>query len=143
MRRFKRIVGGLFILFVLLCGVGFYLGWLHISSSHDDANKTFIVSLEVNKAKLVGETEAVKEKAQELGHSLSGTKSAKGTIAKVDELDHRFTLTTEDSKEMVFQVPSTSKASLKDLRPGEQVTVAYKVTEEQNVAQNVTVVWSF
>jgi translation initiation factor IF-1 len=140
MRKIRRIFWGLVILVAIGFGLGLYLGWFSFSTRRDTENNMYVCSLEVHKGKISGDTEAAKDKAKQLGVPVDTAKKTKGTLVKAEEND-RFTVQTEDHKEMVFQVPPSSKARVKDLRPGDNVTVAYKVEDDKNIAQTITVEW--
>jgi hypothetical protein len=141
MRRFKHFVGALIVLAAIGFVIGLYLGWFHFSTSNDPENGRYVISLEVNKGKLVGDTEAAKGKVENMTGSLGTTKVAKGKLVKVDEADRQFSISEQDNKEMEFQVPASSKVRLKDLQAGDEVTVHYTVNEDKNQAQTITVSW--
>jgi hypothetical protein len=141
MRRVKRVFWGLVLLGALTFGVGLYFGWFSFSSHHDVENNRTLLILEINRGKITGDTNSARQKAsEELGLPV-GTKTATGTLVKVDEAD-RFTLKTGDRNEITFHVRSTSKFRLKDLQPGDKMSVSYKVEDQENVAQMVTVEWN-
>ncbi len=143
MRRFKHILAGLFLVILIAIGCGLYLGWIEVFTHRDEENKQYVVSVAINEHKLSGDTEAAKRRAQEIGNPLTGIKSARGSLGKIDEAQHFFTLTEEDHVEMIFVVPSATSVGLKELHSGEQVNVEYKVEDGHNVAQSVTTIRKF
>jgi len=141
MRRFKHFVGALIFLAAVGIVIGLYLGWFHFSTSSDPENGRYVISLEVNKGKVIGDTNTAKGKVNEIAGSLETTKVSKGKLVKIEEASHRFSIAGQDNKEMEFQVPASSKARLKDLQAGDEVTVHYTVEGDKNQAQTITVIW--
>jgi len=140
MRRIKRIIGGLAIVAAVGLGLGLYLGWFRFSTHRDVDNNMYVCSLEIHNGRISGDTETVKDKAKDLGVPIDTTKTAHGTFVKAEDNDH-FVLQTEGRKEMTFQVPPSSKARVKDLHPGDNVKVNYKVEDGKDIAQTITVEW--
>jgi hypothetical protein len=141
MRRFTQFVGALVVVIAVVVAIGMCLGWLHFSTSNEPENGRYVVSLEVNKGKIMGDTDVAKGKVNEIAGSLEATKVAKGKLVKVEEASHRFSIAGQDNTEMEFQVPASSTARLKDLQAGDEVSVHYTVVGEKNQAQTITVIW--
>ncbi len=141
MRGFKRLVGALIVLAAVGFVIGLSLGWFHFSTSNDPANGRYVISLEVNKGKVIGDTDAAKGKVEKMTGSLQTTKVAKGKLVKVEEANRRFSIAEPDNKELEFQVPASSKVRLKDLQAGDEVTVHYTVDGNTNLVQTITVIW--
>jgi hypothetical protein len=141
MRRFTQFVGALIVVIALAVVIGMCLGWLHFSASNEPEHGRYVISLEVNKGKVIGDTDVAKGKVNEIAGSIEATKVAKGKLVKVEEASHRFSIAGQDNKEMEFQVPASSKARLKDLQAGDEVSVHYIVVGDKNQAQTITVIW--
>lgn len=143
MRRFKRIGSGLFIVLVIVLGIGFYLGWFQFATDRDEENKSYLIKLAINYGKLAGDTEVARQKGHDIINPATGTKSVRGTLGKIDEAQHFFILLADDNTEYVFLVPSTTSVGLKELHSGDPVTVEYKGDDGRNIAQSVTVIRKF
>lgn len=150
---FKAITA-LVVLLALGFGVGLYLDWFHLSVKRPAAegDKKLTVSLEVNTEKVKDAAEAAKQKGKEIGAAIkekidtvAGTETAKGTVVKVEEAEHRLTVMTSENKELTVLVEESSKVrlkdapmQLKDLQEGDEVTVIYTVKDGKNIARAVT-----
>jgi hypothetical protein len=144
-----------FIIFVLVVGAavgfGYYCGWLRFSSEREQGKVA--VGMQVDTDKIKSDARATEDKARRLTEKFKGgaeeaehAETVKGTVTSVDESDRRLMLSTAENKELTIQLDSGTKirardtqAALKDLRPGDQVTVAFHVKDGKNLAQSITV----
>jgi hypothetical protein len=150
----RKLIGTVVILAAIFVGLGAYLDWFNLSSREKGSDhKKTTVTLEVDKGKMQEDTEAARQKAGEFGEkvktkidSLGGTETVKGTVIKVSEGDHHFTLMTAANKELTFDMDASSQvrftdreASMKDLKAGDQATVTYKVKDGKNMARSIAI----
>jgi hypothetical protein len=150
----RKLIGTAVILAALFLGLGFYLDWFNLSSQQKDSDhKKTTITLEVDKEKMHEDTEAARQKAGDFGDkvktkidSLGGTETVKGSVIKVNEGDHLFTLMTASNKELTFEIDASSQvrlndreASMNDLKAGHHVTVTYKVKDGKNMARSIAI----
>jgi hypothetical protein len=144
----------LIVLIAIVVGVGFYLGWFAVSMDRNvDGNGKITVSLDINPGKISGTTQAVAQKAEQVGHGIKdkidghgNAETVKGTIAKVEPAAKRVVVMTSGDKEVTIVVEPASKVRLNDaeiklddLRVGDQINADYDVKDGQNIARSVTV----
>lgn len=61
----KQLLAVFVLLAAAVVGLGFYLGWFHVSTGGTDGNPNATITVDQNKMK--ADQEAAKEKAQDLG----------------------------------------------------------------------------
>ena len=86
----KKLLAVLFVLVLLVIGVGFYRGWFTVSKSDPDAgNNKVNVNLTVDGDKMQEDAEAVKKKAAELTENVTGGEKNPddSTAEKVKSID--------------------------------------------------------
>jgi len=156
MRKFLSILLlATFLACLIAVGLGFYAGWFTTTTQRDPAQDgKVVVALEVDTDKIKADTkdarktvekagEAVKDKLQEL----AGSTTVQGKVMDVDETTRTLTLTTSEGKELTVQVAPQAEVQLmgkdgglKDLQPGDDVTVVYKSEDGKNLARSIIAV---
>jgi hypothetical protein len=150
----RRLAFYLIVLFVALAALGYYRNWFTISTNSAGADNHKVgVNVEVDPAKIKGDTEAAGERVKTLGQSvhknltaLAGGETVKGALVHVEESKRQLTVATADKKEVLISIEDSSilkkkdKAiHLEDLKSGDSVTVVYEVSHGVKVARSVTV----
>jgi hypothetical protein len=72
----------------------------------------------------------------------AGTETVQGTVRKIDESAHQFTLATADGKEATIALESSSMVSggsFRGLQVGDHVTATCRTEEGKKVARQVTI----
>src|SRR5262245_63352004 len=78
--RMRRLLIVLVLLMVVVAGVGYYLGWYHVSTGGEDGKNT--PSITVDQGKIEADKEKAKEKAQDLGEKVKEKVNAAGDKGK-------------------------------------------------------------
>jgi hypothetical protein len=77
----SRLLGVLLLLVVGIAGLGFYLGWFHVSTSQADQKTNITVT--VDQDKIQEDKEKAKDKVQEFGRNLK-EKAGSATTGKTE-----------------------------------------------------------
>jgi hypothetical protein len=134
----RAILLALLLVVVVVLGVGFYLGWFHLSARHDAATDQVHLVFDINRGKI--EQDAKKAGAPKESHQ------AKGQVVEIDEATSRLSIRTADEKTLTIQAePSTMirrdgvDVGMDSLTQGDRVLVLYREENGKNVAESITV----
>ena len=68
----KRLLTILFVLALVIVGVGFYQGWFTLSSPEPDQGNQININLEIDKDKMKEDADSLKNKAKDLTDNVTG-----------------------------------------------------------------------
>jgi Cu/Ag efflux protein CusF len=153
----RKFLGILLCTTLVVCLIGFamgwYLGWFTpMTERTPSSDGKVLVGVEVNTDKIKADTKDARERVEKAGDAvrekiqdLTGTTTVQGQIMNVDESARSLTVKAADGKEVTVQLAAQTEVKvkgkegeLKDLRPGDQVTVVYKSEDGKNLARSIT-----
>lgn len=137
-----RLLGFLFLIVLVVAGVGLYQGWLAFDTSHAAGKDDVTVSLDAEKMKAEGKAigerigkaaDGALDKARELGRSVDNdTSELEGSLQGVDTATREVTVAT-GSEVLRLNVPATATLTrgketlaFAQLRTGDRVRVLIK-----------------
>jgi hypothetical protein len=149
----------LFLVVVVVVGLGFYLGWFQIHTTRDDDNKVH-VTFDINRGKIEQDAQKARESAAQVGKEVTqavkragekisaaaNTHQARGKVMAVDSADSRVTIRTDDNKQLEVRTAPATKirrngvdTGMDNLTQGDPVLVEYREENGTNVADSITV----
>ena len=147
--RALKVTGiGLAVVLVL----GFFSGWLSMSTDKDENQNAWDLTLSLNKDE-VKETFVwmglVAKHAKETAQTLSEMETVEGTVAEVNSGDKSITVLTTEEESMVVQVDESSKILIEGeevefsrLAKNQSVRVYFREQEDGNFAGKVRIIES-
>lgn len=141
----------LFLLGVVVLGVGFFQNWFQIRTGMDQADSRTILDLELtwDQEKMSNDLRQARNKAEEMalkgkedlkaiGRRLKGLKTVEGRIQNVQRENGKVVIETLDNQEKVIRLDEAR--TLEKLSEGNQVKVVYREEDGTITAQRVEVV---
>lgn len=130
-----RLLGFLFLIMIILGGVGLWRGWFSLSQSTDDTGKKSI-TIGVDKDKFGEDVERVKDKI---------AKVTSGAVEKVDAANKTITVKTDAG---AVEVPLDTSTTIKlgdqtiglgDLKAGDRLKIDWHDADGKKFASSITV----
>jgi hypothetical protein len=136
----------LIVLVALGLGLGLYMHWFGVTVDKEKMKDDTAEARDKVKGLEKRIEDKVAQGKENVGTKGSGGQTATGKVNKVEVADSRFQMTTTDNKDVTVYTDAASELRLKDegfkledLRPEDDVTVAYDVKDGKNLATSVTV----
>jgi len=153
----RGLLTALFLVFLVVLGVGLYLDWFHFSLRRNpESERINGVAFEVNRGRMAEDAARVGEGIRTFGKRVQQTahKAAeeeggqvRGRVASVDEANRQLTLTTADNNSLTLQTGPATKirrneveVNLNGLMEGDRVQAVYRDEGGKHVARTITVV---
>ncbi len=154
----RILLGTLVLVFLVVLGIGLYLGWFSFSTRRDQEGKVNGVSLNVNRKQIEEDTkraregirkagERVREGAEEAAeHVRSAPQTVEGTLVSVNEGEARLSVRMADNKTVALDTTGATRVRRHEvdvpvgqLMEGDRVVVRYHEQNGRNVAEAITV----
>ncbi len=147
--------GALLVLFLIVLGVGLYLGWFSFTVDRNAEGQKTGVSFNVNRQQVGRDYERAGQTMKDLGKKIAhrtenspaagNTHTVKGTLMNADAADRQLTLNTVENRPITVLVQPDTKIRRHDVQidmdglvAGDHLQVIYRDENGKHVAESVT-----